>query len=69
MPFGYKVGTTLHETVPNYYRNYTLARAINQGVRETPIQSTFEPVVRTKVGDVEIDNPELYYHQSGTGKA
>ena len=69
MPFGYKVGTTLQGTVPNYYRNYTLARAINQGVRETPIQSTFEPVVRTKVGDVEIDNPELYYHQSGAGKA
>jgi hypothetical protein len=28
-----------------------------------------KPITRTKVGDVEIDNPGLYYHQSDAGKA
>lgn len=30
---------------------------------------TISPIIRTKVGDVEIDNPGLYYHQSDAGKA
>ena len=30
---------------------------------------TVKPQVRTKIGDVEIDNPGLYYHQSDAGKA
>ena len=47
--------------VQNWGRARTLSRAINQGVRETPIQSTFKPIVRTKVGDVEINNPKLAY--------
>ena len=30
---------------------------------------TIKPQVRTRIGDVEIDNPGLYYHQSDAGKA
>ena len=38
--------------VQNWGRARTLSRAINQGVRETPIQSTFEPKI------LDLSNPQ-----------
>ena len=47
----------------NDFINNVVASALN---KETPIKHTIKsaiPVVRTKIGDVEIDNPNLYYRQ------
>ena len=61
MPFGYKVGTTLQRTVPNYYRNYTLARAINQGVKETELPITRRTISVNRSENSVQQQPDLVY--------
>ena len=56
--------------MPSWYRTM---QAENQAVQDMVADNwrniTNNSVKRTRIGDVEIDNPELYYHQSGAGKA
>ena len=70
----YKVATQIPK-----FRNWGLTRLLadelNNEVRvagelgRNVGKSTVSPIIRTKIGDVEINNPGLYYHQSGLGKA
>ena len=56
--------------MPTWYRTM---QAENQAVQDMVADNwrniANNSVKRTRIGDVEIDNPELYYHQSGAGKA
>lgn len=43
-------------------RNWRIAREINQATKSKPNIEVPKPIIRTKIGDVEIDNPNLLYH-------
>ena len=70
----YKVATQIPK-FRNWGLTRLLANELNNEVRvagelgKNVGKSTVNPIIRTKIGDVEINNPELYYHQSGLGKA
>lgn len=52
----------------NAGRALYLNRALNNAIDSTPLKfnlvESVNPIVRTRVGDVEIDNPNLYYRTS-----
>lgn len=70
----YKVATQIPK-FRNWGLTRLLANELNNEVRVAGElgrnigKSTVSPIIRTKIGDVEINNPGLYYHQSGLGKA
>lgn len=43
-------------------KNWRIAREIKQITKNKPNMEVPKPITRTKVGDVEIDNPNLLYH-------
>lgn len=52
----------------NWARARILSRTLNESVPSLNISAPTS-IIRTKLGDIEINNPELYYHQSGAGKS
>lgn len=63
--------TKLDQAQTRYWDRKELNQLLKnpQITSENNIGYEVKPTIRTKVGDVEIDNPGLYYHQSAAGKA
>ena len=63
--------TKLDQAQTRYWDRKELNQLLKnpQITSENNIGYEVKPTIRTKVGDVEIDNPGLYYHQSDAGKA
>lgn len=54
----------------NWARAKVISGAMDKALGNSAIPAaSLLPKNRIKIGDVEINNPELYYHQSGLGKA